>query len=579
MKSLSIATRNMIVTSINIVVVGLVIIIASYLIQGQVLSEQMQKESTRLIAAWAGEMTSEHVSAAQQNPDVNSDIQKEMIKYVNDVSLYNPNVSQAYVFGTELQDGNKTSLIIQPTHILEFMSSVELKLGDMLDQPPNIVKGIEKMLKTKEVVLTDSYSDDVGTWVTAISPVLGANGEIFAYFGMDIDASMIKYGQNKLLSSAIICLLIILLICLSFQYFINRRTFKPLDSLVKAIDQVGRGNYNLTLKEGNDELGKVNAKFNIMAGQIRGLLSTIGEVSDKIMSSSEKLYLTADDNKSTSEKIAQNISSISDNIGAQGIATSESVTSLNSIATGINSVAENTADVAETSATVQEESQNGNYAIQQIVKQMQEIDTSVLNSAKVMTELQEHSEEIGNIVKVIGEIAGQTNLLSLNASIEAARAGEQGKGFSVVANEVKKLAEQSKTFASQIENIVSSLQSKTDDAVHLISIGTKNVGEGLKLANNAGNVFNNIMKATNSVADQIQEVSAATEEIAAETEQISATVKQLSEVAKQNSTSTRNLTVSTDSQQESLLGVVESANELKEISQRLQQVLSSLQYK
>ena len=165
----------------------------------------------------------------------------------------------------------------------------------------------------------------------------------------------------------------------------------------------------------------------------------------------------------------------------------------------------------------------GSDSVDQVGKQMGLINQSSQNSEKLIRNLNERSNEIHSIVGLITSISEQTSLLSLNASIEAARAGEHGKGFAIVADEVKKLAEQSKGSAEQIKSLIDYIQKETEEAVISINDGVKYANAGVSLVKETGILFADILDSAQNVSAQMDEISAATEQMSAENQQITAT--------------------------------------------------------
>jgi methyl-accepting chemotaxis protein len=572
----SIVTRNMLLTSLYIVVTGAVLITYSYYIQGNVLVEQLRADSGKIMQVWGNNITVDEVAAAKASKDTSSDIQKKLIASFDELSRTHPNIAQGYIFGPELEGGNKTSLIAFPTAVLEIFAKEGLKLGDYLEQPEIHVAGVKEMMKTKELTFTETYKDDYGTWVTVLYPYMDSSGTVIAYMGMDVDASLVMQGKSDLLRNTLTALLITLLIVLTLQYITNRRTFAPVKDLMNALDKLSKGDFNVRLKEGHDELGQVNAKFNLTVENINRLVSTLKDVSTASADQSKLLFSTVESNNATTAALTTNMEELSDRTTLQNTAISESVTSLEEIATGVNAIAGNASDLSETSMQMKQQSEVGNENIEQVMNQMIDINTSVKNSVTIIERLQMRSGEIEQIVQLITQIATQTNLLSLNASIEAARAGENGRGFAVVANEVKKLAEQSKKSADQIAELIRTIQEETSLAVTAIAEGEHKVGQGMQIVEETGKLFKDIFNATDSVTSQIQEVSAATEEMVAVSEQMTASFKQIAVLSEQNSEVTVAIKGKAQEQQASFNRIVEAAEQLNEISSQLEGLVVDL---
>ncbi len=161
---------------------------------------------------------------------------------------------------------------------------------------------------------------------------------------------------------------------------------------------------------------------------------------------------------------------------------------------------------------------------------MESIASDVSKSSQAVTSLGKKGEQIGQIIEVINDIAEQTNLLALNAAIEAARAGEHGRGFAVVADEVRKLAERTTTATEEVARSIKEIQSETDGAVRTIEAGSQRVAKGVELANSAGEALSQIVATSQTVAGMVQSIAAAAEQQSAASEQISRSIEQINAV-------------------------------------------------
>ncbi|KZS48510.1 chemotaxis protein [Paenibacillus glucanolyticus] len=575
-KNLSIVTRNMLWTSLYIIITGAIVIGSSFYIQDNVLTKQLQSDSGKIMGTLVNKVSVEDAVAVKGATDRNADIQKKLISIFDELSVLYPNVAQGYIFGPELEDGNKTSIVAMPTAVLDMFAEENLNLGDLYEQPKIHADAVREMLETKKLVHTKAYTDNYGTWITVLHPFLSADGEVFAYMGIDVDASLISSGKQELITRTVMALLITLLVVLALQYFTIRRTFAPIQALMGALDKLSKGDFTVKLQAGDDELGQVNAKFNTTVSHINELVTTIKSVSEQSAEQSKFLFSAVEVNNNNSSVITKNMEEMSERVALQSTSITESVVSLEEISSGVSTIAGNTSDLSEISLQMKEQSERGNQNVEQVIEQMNSIDHSVKNSVQIIEKLQNRSHEIGQIVQVITEISSQTNLLSLNAGIEAARAGEEGRGFAVVANEVKKLSEESRKSADQIIELVRYIQEETAFAVEAISEGEHNVAKGIEVVKETGELFKGMLLATDTVTSQIQEVSAATQEMVAETEQITAAIKQLAELAERNSSVSGEIRISAQEQQASFTKIFESAEQINQVSTELEVLVNKL---
>lgn len=276
----------------------------------------------------------EDAVAVKGATDRNADIQKKLISIFDELSVLYPNVAQGYIFGPELEDGNKTSIVAMPTAVLDMFAEENLNLGDLYEQPKIHADAVREMLETKKLVHTKAYTDNYGTWITVLHPFLSADGEVFAYMGIDVDASLISSGKQELITRTVMALLITLLVVLALQYFTIRRTFAPIQALMGALDKLSKGDFTVKLQAGDDELGQVNAKFNTTVSHINELVTTIKSVSEQSAEQSKFLFSAVEVNNNNSSVITKNMEEMSERVALQSTSITESVVSLEEISSG-----------------------------------------------------------------------------------------------------------------------------------------------------------------------------------------------------------------------------------------------------
>ncbi|MDC2867935.1 methyl-accepting chemotaxis protein, partial [Bacillus sp. BP-3] len=242
-------------------------------------------------------------------------------------------------------------------------------------------------------------------------------------------------------------------------YFITLSITKPLKQLVVSSHKISEGDLTEIIEiRSNDEIGQLGKGFNKMVGSLRELISRINSSAGHVAAASEELTASVRQASEATEQITMAIDQVSSGAVTQTKGVEQGAILLQEVTEGIQSVADTSSVIATSSAYTRQKAENGDQLVEQTVSQMQSIHQSVAESDQIIKLLDNKSKQIGDILEVIQNIADQTNLLALNAAIEAARAGEHGRGFAIVAEEVRKLAEQSSSSSNEIGKLITEIQ-------------------------------------------------------------------------------------------------------------------------
>ena len=304
--------------------------------------------------------------------------------------------------------------------------------------------------------------------------------------------------------------------------FITRAITRGVAQLVGAASGLAEGNLTVrTDMKGGCELSQVAQTFNKMAEEFSSILSQVQKASTEVVGTSSAVADTA-------ERVAQ----ASHQQANEAADAATSADTLNHTIDNLVARSQQVASAAEETSTL---AVQGQTVVNQAVAGIRDIAATFGESARLVDALGQRSDQIGQIVAVIKDIADQTNLLALNAAIEAARAGEQGRGFAVVADEVRKLAERTAGATAEISAMIASIQSETRGAVGNMEAGNRQVDKGLRLAEEAGRALQEINDSIRSVAAAIRETAASTHEQAATSREISGRVESIARMATENS--------------------------------------------
>lgn len=321
---------------------------------------------------------------------------------------------------------------------------------------------------------------------------------------------------------------------------------------------------------------KTNDELESMAKVVNEMFRRLRIILQENLSSAEILALAASEMSIMAQHANEATQKITTTMDSMTLATKEQYDNvqLSVLATQqMSETAQQVASEAQKSATFSsqaaERARIGEDIIQEVHNKILQLKETVDESASVVKKLGTRSTEIGKIVDVMRGISRQTNLLALNAAIEAARAGEHGRGFSVVADEVRALAEQSTNSAILIVSMINEIQKETVAAVEAMEVGTKMVDEGTILALSAKESFSAITQSVTQTVNTIHEIAAAAQEQAASSEEMTSTMHSVAEISKQNVNGTQQIAASTEQQKLNMENLAVSASQLVEMADNL----------
>lgn len=341
------------------------------------------------------------------------------------------------------------------------------------------------------------------------------------------EASLMSDNVQKSINQIITVLLVMSLIAIVsgilIAWYITSSIVRPLRRAVEVSNSIANGDLTIKIEsDSNDETGQLLHSMDNMLTNLKKLIASMKETSTNMASASEQL-------SASSEQMSKGVISQSDRstqIASAAHEMSQTVVEIARNASSIAASASGTANIAR----------EGENIVEKSVAEVKDIAATVSESSKIMISLGERSKQIGDIIRVISEIADQTNLLALNAAIEAARAGEQGKGFAVVADEVRKLAERTAKATSEIGSMIGAIQEEVQKSVTSMGEVSKMVGTGVEFSTQTGEALEKIVSSVSELQMMVQQIASATEEMSATSEHISGDIMAVARVAKETST-------------------------------------------
>lgn len=428
------------------------------------------------------------------------------------------------------------------------------------------------------VVKTGDRALSEGILKDKVTPMGRSIDEGFKELALNREKEIIEKGKQLVSEGATVTIvnLVVAAIGIAIGIFVAimmaTRITKPINMVSDRMKLLAEGDLSQSdlITKSKDEIGNLVSSVNQLVYNLRSL---IGEVSDSTMqvtASSEELTASAEQSTQAAEQISALAQTAAAGSEKQQVSTEEVLAAMQQLSAGLDQVAKNGQDMSSLTEDAHVASANGANAVQQVVQQMNNIHGSVQETSEIITNLGSLSTEISNILALITSISEQTNLLALNAAIEAARAGEQGKGFAVVADEVRKLAEESRLSADQIASMITEIQSETTKAIKSMQSGQEIVREGIGHSKSVSEAFTNIQSANEQVNSKVTEVASAIQEMTSVSSNVLTSITEVSELAKEGASFSQSSSAANQEQLATMEEIAASAQSLARLAEGLQ---------
>jgi methyl-accepting chemotaxis protein len=477
------------------------------------------------------------------------------------------------------------------------------------------------------------YNSSIAIWEANDNQIIADIDAAIEESDSEAQEALVAANANKWNSTNLMFIIcaIAFIFSITTSLFFTQKISGSVNSVKKALQKMAKGDLTSSIKRtSSDEIGDMVNAYNDMQSNFSKLISDLknsslqlasasqqlaesskqsSESTQQVASSSQQMARGAQEQSTNAQETSKSISQLSEAINqlakgaqeqSQGV--QQAVDSITEVASTIAKVSDNAAKAAEGAKLASDSAQTGASKSNLTLQGMERIKEVTSEVAKKIEQLGVRSGDIGKIVSVIDEIASQTNLLALNAAIEAARAGEQGKGFAVVSDEVRKLAERTASATKEIVDLITSVQQGVNEATEVMSSGITTVNEGYNLAVESGESLNQIFKVGVDLKTQIESISsntksinnstdelvkvidsvgsiteentAATEEMSASAEQISKSVETVAGIAEENSAATEEVSASAEEMSAQVEEIVASSQTLKDMAEYLEQSIA-----
>ncbi len=453
---------------------------------------------------------------------------------------------------------NKTNMHVKV--LQRKVGQVSSGLLDLLEEVANVAAELPEYLEARETLedLTDEVGDLEETMRREALVNLSATVKKMEDFSRRIDEQVgsikqlsAELGKVKTLSSEVVSanreiqtltenfsteiglsrnvigavLVGLVLLCLVGVILLTRTITRPLNHAILAMEEIADGDGDLTKRldsKGSSEMAKLAGAFNNFVGEVHHLVSDIAAT----MAQFEKVV------KNTAEVADQT----SQDVVQQQAETNQVATAVNQLSCSAQEIAENGVRAVDSANHAEDEAARGKQVVAKSVTAIESLSRDVLESVSLVQKLASDSENVSKVIAVIQEIAEQTNLLALNAAIEAARAGEQGRGFAVVADEVRTLANRTQASTEEIRGIIEQLQSGTKAAELAMQSGGKQAELNIEQAAIAGKALESISEVVTTIKQQNLQIAEATQQQTSVTEEINRSVVNINDVGKRTAT-------------------------------------------
>jgi len=446
------------------------------------------------------------------------------------------------------------------------VSSEEGNVGESIDHA-SILSSVEN-----GETISESNGERLNSYIPMYDPT---QSEIIGTIGINQDISVIQDTKQQIVLIALVITVVTLLVVLFVSIKFSKTISNPIKHIAGLMGELSKGDLTVAIRESNrnDEIGQLTEAMQVMKKTLHNTLQQVAGASLSVSAQSEELTQSAIEVKTGSEQIAMTMQEIASGTEKQADNASSLAYSMGVFATKAQETSEKGGLIQTSSLEVLGLTNDGQRLMASSENQMIKIEEIVQEAVRKMNHLDNQTQEISKLVSVIQEVAAQTNLLALNAAIEAARAGEHGKGFAVVADEVRKLAEQVSVSVTDITGIVYNIQTESSDVTDSLQSGYKEVEQGTRHIKTTSDTLNEINGAVTEMVDNIKIIAENLSDIAGNSLELNSSIEEIAAISEESAAGVEETAATSQQSSSSMEEVAMGSEKLSDLADELHELV------